>query len=103
MTDEIRPEHYKDCSIDCLDAMEIAYGNEQLIIFCVMNAFKYLWRYKHKNGLEDLQKAKTYINIGRDKAVYFSSGVDVFEMLNNMEGVLDRYLEKETAQNKPQV
>ena len=25
------------------------------------NAMKYLWRYKHKNGLEDLKKAQVYV------------------------------------------
>ena len=25
------------------------------------NAMKYLWRYKHKNGLEDLKKAQIYV------------------------------------------
>lgn len=30
--------------------------------FAIGNAMKYLWRYKHKNGLEDLRKAVWYIN-----------------------------------------
>jgi hypothetical protein len=29
--------------------------------FDMGNAFKYLWRYEHKNGAEDLKKAIWYI------------------------------------------
>lgn len=29
--------------------------------FCVCNAFKYLYRHKRKNGVQDLEKAKWYI------------------------------------------
>ena len=28
---------------------------------CVANIIKYMWRYKEKNGLEDLQKAAKYL------------------------------------------
>lgn len=30
--------------------------------FCTANAIKYLWRWKVKNGVEDLEKAKWYID-----------------------------------------
>lgn len=57
------PIHYADtCSIECIDAMVIAFGRESVIEFCKINAFKYLWRFKNKNGLEDLNKAQWYIN-----------------------------------------
>jgi hypothetical protein len=29
--------------------------------YCWQNSFKYLWRWNYKNGIEDLQKAKWYI------------------------------------------
>ena len=57
------PSHYeKSCSLECIDVMEAMFGPERLIIFCLMNAFKYLWRHKNKNGMEDLNKAKWYLN-----------------------------------------
>lgn len=63
------PSHYeKLCSLECIDAMEITFGIEAVIHFCKCNAFKYLWRYKNKNGLEDLQKALWYCNKGLEKA-----------------------------------
>ena len=55
------PEHYADTtSIECIEAMEIAFGTEAVIDFCRCNAFKYLWRHKNKNGIEDLDKALWY-------------------------------------------
>ena len=30
--------------------------------YCWQNAFKYLWRWPYKNGIEDLQKARWYID-----------------------------------------
>ena len=58
------PSHYAaECSLECIDVMEVVLGDEGLFYFCVGNAFKYLWRYKNKGELEeDLQKAKWYLN-----------------------------------------
>lgn len=55
------PKHYEgSCSIECIDAMRFALGDEGLAFFCAGNTFKYLWRYKFKNGKEDLDKAGWY-------------------------------------------
>lgn len=56
------PKHYTDSSIECIDAMEAAYGIEAVMWFCACNAFKYQWRFKKKNGIEDLEKSKWYTN-----------------------------------------
>lgn len=57
------PQHYEGhTSLECIDVMEVAFGTETVAHFCLCNAFKYLWRYKHKNGLEDLKKAEWYLN-----------------------------------------
>ena len=56
------PSHYAEsCSIECIDAMECMFGTDKLVSFCFMNAFKYIWRFKNKNGLEDLKKARWYM------------------------------------------
>jgi hypothetical protein len=40
-----------------------AFGRASVREFCVINAFKYLWRYKEKgHENEDLEKAKWYID-----------------------------------------
>ena len=56
------PSHYTQGSIECFDAMISAFGKEAFLDYCIINAFKYLWRYKHKNGVEDIEKARVYIN-----------------------------------------
>lgn len=61
------PAHYADsCSIECIEAMILAYGEKAVYNFCKCNAWKYLWRYKNKNGKEDLEKAYWYLKKGED-------------------------------------
>jgi len=56
------PAHYTQGNIECIDAMVAAFGEEAVMNFCLCNAFKYIWRARHKNGVEDLDKAKWYID-----------------------------------------
>lgn len=62
----VRPNHYKSCSVECIDAMILAFGADAVAEFCLINAFKYIWRYKDKNGLEDLNKAEWYIGMSAE-------------------------------------
>lgn len=56
------PAHYTSGGIECIDAMQAAFGAEVVKNFCLCNAFKYLWRHRNKNGVEDLKKARWYLN-----------------------------------------
>ena len=56
------PAHYTSGGIECIDAMQAAFGDEAIKDFCLCNAFKYLWRHRNKNGVEDLKKARWYLN-----------------------------------------
>ena len=56
------PNHYKQGDIECIDAIRAALGKEGFEAYCIGNVIKYSWRYKHKNGLEDLKKARVYLN-----------------------------------------
>ena len=58
--DQTSPNHYKQGGIECIDAIRAALGKEGFEAYCVGNVIKYNWRYKHKNGLEDLKKAQVY-------------------------------------------
>lgn len=63
MNDKINPSHYKQGAIECIDAIEAATVNKKgLQAVCTANIIKYIWRCEQKNGLEDLVKAKWYIN-----------------------------------------
>lgn len=57
-----RPAHYTSGGVECIDAMQAAFGDEAVKDFCLCNAFKYLWRHRQKNGVEDLKKARWYLN-----------------------------------------
>lgn len=57
------PAHYTAGGVECIDAIAAAAtGLEGIEAACTANAIKYLWRWKRKNGLEDLRKARWYIN-----------------------------------------
>lgn len=56
------PKHYNTGCIECIDAMEAAFGKEAVKAFCRLNAFKYLWRSDHKGkAKEDLEKSVWYL------------------------------------------
>jgi hypothetical protein len=57
------PSHYTQGSIECIDA--ITEATKHLLgiaAVCVANIIKYVWRYPFKNGLEDLYKARWYLD-----------------------------------------
>ena len=56
------PKHYTGCGIECIEAMQLMFTPQTVCGFCVCNAIKYLWRYKDKNGIEDIDKAWWYLN-----------------------------------------
>lgn len=55
------PSHYNASGIECIDAIKAATdgGYEY---YLQGNIMKYIWRYRYKNGLEDLRKARWYLN-----------------------------------------
>lgn len=56
------PSHYTQGSIECIDAIKAAtVGKTGIEAVCVANVVKYLWRYEEKNGLEDVKKARWYL------------------------------------------
>lgn len=56
------PSHYATGKYECIDVMLEIFGVEAVKTFCLLNAFKYNYRSGRKNGLEDIQKAKWYID-----------------------------------------
>lgn len=57
------PGHYTQGGIECIEAIKAAtVGLEGIEAVCTGNAIKYLWRWKYKNGLEDLRKTEWYLN-----------------------------------------
>ena len=57
------PAHYTAGGIECIDAIRAATtGLIGFEAYCTGTVIKYLWRWKHKNGLEDLRKAGVYLD-----------------------------------------
>lgn len=62
MTDKLQPTYYRKNNHDLWWYFEQGLlTKSELVGFIKGNIFKYVSRYQDKNGLEDLQKAKTYL------------------------------------------
>lgn len=56
------PAHYKTGGIETIDFIRAKLGKQEFEAYCIGNVFKYLTRYRHKNGIEDLKKGQWYLN-----------------------------------------
>lgn len=56
------PSHYETGKFESIDVMVETQGVEAVKSFCICNAFKYIYRHKFKNGVEDIRKAIWYLN-----------------------------------------
>ena len=54
------PSHYNKAGIECIEAIRAATG-DGYEYYLQGNIMKYLWRYRYKNGTEDLEKAQWYL------------------------------------------
>lgn len=64
MTDNINPSHYKDGPFECIKL-------SSLLSFDWGNVIKYCYRWRDKNGVEDLKKALWYAKHAIDNNVPF--------------------------------
>lgn len=55
------PDHYNQGSIECIEALKACMTPEEYHGFCPGNVITYVWRYRNKNGIKDLKKAKWYL------------------------------------------
>ena len=57
------PKHYTNGKYECIDIIEdVTKDLKGLEAVCTANVIKYMWRWKLKNGVEDLKKARWYLN-----------------------------------------
>ena len=54
------PAHYNQGQTECIDAIEAMLSVEEYIGYLRGNSMKYRWRFRYKNGFEDLSKAQWY-------------------------------------------
>lgn len=60
--DNINPSHYKSGEIECIDAIKSSMTKDEFQGALKANILKYIWRFPKKKGVEDLFKAKWYLN-----------------------------------------
>ena len=56
------PSHYTKGGVECIKAIEAAMSPEGFQDYCKGNVMKYIWRWRDKAGVEDLKKARVYLN-----------------------------------------
>ena len=63
------PPHYKEGEIECIDYLEDSLGKEGFAFYVEGNIKKYVHRWRHKGGVQDLEKAQWYLErlIDREK------------------------------------
>ena len=82
MNNPIEPSHYTDLKISPLEYIE---ANEPEFSWCVANVIKYVSRYKRKNGLEDLKKARWYLDHEikkleeRPEVIFVKKGTEIID------------------------
>ena len=64
------PAHYTQGTIECIDAIESSMTPEEFRGYLKGCQMKYIWRYQHKGGMEDLKKARWYL----DRLIKFWGG-----------------------------
>ena len=58
LTTQVAGSHYKDFPIQ-----PVEFAQKNGLTFCEASAIKYLCRHRNKNGVEDLKKAKHFIDL----------------------------------------
>jgi len=63
MADSVNfPAHYQSANgVECIEAIKAAMTFDEFIGYLRGNCIKYIWRYRQKNGAEDLRKARWYL------------------------------------------
>ena len=56
------PSHYTDGSIECIDAIQAQLTDEEFRGYLKGNIAKYIWREKHKGGIQSIEKGAWYLN-----------------------------------------
>lgn len=62
MTDNVnKPAHYGQGTIECIDYIRDSMTKEEYEGYLMGNVKKYTHRWRYKNGVEDLKKARWYL------------------------------------------
>ena len=56
------PSHYTQGGIECIEAIKASMTADGFCDYCKGNILKYIWRWRDKGGVEDLKKARVYLD-----------------------------------------
>ena len=56
------PSHYTQGGIECIEAIKASMTADGFCDYCKGNIIKYIWRWRDKGGVEDLKKARVYLD-----------------------------------------
>ena len=56
-----KPPHYGNGKVECIEAIDAASTKEEFEGYLRGNVLKYVWRFRYKDNVKDLQKAKWYL------------------------------------------
>jgi hypothetical protein len=56
------PIHYNTGKYEVIDYIQDKLTKEQFEGYCIGNSLKYISRYRHKGGMDDIKKASWYLN-----------------------------------------
>ena len=70
------PNHYTQGGIECIRAIEASMSPDGFQDYCKGNVLKYIWRWRDKNGVEDLEKAAVYLNWMIESAKKYAGGIE---------------------------
>lgn len=56
------PSHYTQGAVECIEAIKASMTTEEYIGYLKGCQMKYVWRYRMKGGVEDLRKARWYLD-----------------------------------------
>ena len=60
--DEVNnPVHYNKGGVECIEGIKAASNSEEFEGYLRGNILKYVWRFRYKDNLKDLEKAKWYL------------------------------------------
>jgi len=61
------PSHYADKQIEVIDYIRDTLPADGFVDYCIGNVIKYVSRWRKKGGLEDLKKARVYLDWAIEK------------------------------------
>ena len=89
------PDYYKkEGRKECIQEMIEKYGRRDTAIFCLLNAYKYIYRAGAKDGNseeQDIAKARWYFNFATERLSSNITGSILVKLYLDIEGALKAY------------